>query len=68
MKGYKGADGTIPPKVYLDSLDMLLTDDASQWAESHPDAIRLLAEDEPNQATVDSFKSLLCQRFPTKAI
>ena len=28
----------------------------------------MLAEDEPNQATINSFKSLLCERFPTKAI
>lgn len=68
MKGYKGADGIIPFKVYLESLDMLLTEDASQWAESHSNVVRLLIENEPTQATVDSFKSLLCERFSTKVI
>lgn len=68
MAGYKNNPGTIPPKLYLDSLDMLLTDDANDWAESHPEASRLLALDEPDQAAVDSFKSLICEKFPSKAI
>lgn len=41
---YKDNTGTIPTHIYLDQLDMLLTDDAADWAESHPDAARLLAE------------------------
>lgn len=69
MSGYKSEnDGTIPAQTYLDSLSMLLTDDAAEWSESHPDAIRLLAETSPNPQTVDSFKSLFCERFPSKAV
>ena len=68
MKGYKTVDGSIPPDTYLESLNMLLTDDAADWAESHPDAVRLLAEPEPTQVTVDNFKTLFCERFPTKAV
>ena len=68
MKGYRAEDGSIAPDTYLESLNMLLTDDAADWAESHPDAVRLLAEPDPSQATVDSFKTLFCERFPTKAV
>ena len=68
MKGYKTEDGSIPADTYLEFLNVLLTDDAADWAESHPDAVRLLNEPEPTQATVDSFKALFCNRFPTKAV
>ena len=68
MKGYRDQEGVIPPDTYLESLNMLLTDDAAEWAESHPDAIRLLAEPNPTAATVESFKTLFCERFPTKTV
>ena len=67
LSGYKQADGLIPPDKYLDAFNMLLTDDAGDWADSHPDAIRLLNSEEPTKATVDTFKALLCERFPSKA-
>ncbi len=35
-------------------------DDAAEWAESHPDAIRLLAIEEPTAQDLASFRSLLC--------
>ena len=47
---------------------MLLTEDAADWAESHPDAIRMLADPDPTQATVDDFKALFCERFPSKIV
>ena len=68
MRGYRNEDGTIPADTYLESLNVLLTDDAADWAESHPDAIRLLSDPEPTQATVENFKALFCERFPTKAV
>jgi hypothetical protein len=67
LSGYK-VDGVIRPSTYLDSLNMLLTDDAAEWAESHPDAIHLLAIEEPTIQDLANFKSLLCERFPTKAV
>ena len=67
LSGYKQADGLIPPDKYLDAFNMLLTDDAGDWADSHPNAIRLLNTKEPTKATVDTFKALLCERFPSKA-
>lgn len=67
LSGYK-VNGVINPSTYLDSLNMLLTDDAAEWAESHPEAIRLLAIEEPTAQDLANFRSLLCERFPTKAV
>lgn len=68
MKGYRLPDGTIDPGLYLESLNMLLTDDASDWAESYPDAIRILADPDPTQEMVETFKARLCERFPSKNV
>ncbi|KAL8838309.1 MAG: hypothetical protein Q9176_005120 [Flavoplaca citrina] len=43
MSVYKDTTGIIPAEKYLESLDLLLTDDAAFWAKSYPDASRLLA-------------------------
>ena len=67
MSGYK-VDGVIPAVTYLENLSMLLTDDAAEWSESHPDAVRLLNETDPTPQAVESFKSLFCERFPSKAV
>ncbi len=67
LSGYKVND-VINPTTYLDSLNMLLTDDAAEWAESHSEAVRLLAIKEPTAQDLANFKSLLCERFPTKAV
>ena len=32
MKGYRTENGSIPADTYLESLNMLLTDDAADWA------------------------------------
>lgn len=42
MKDYQNPDEHFSLAKYLEYLDMLLTDDASDWTESHPDAIHLL--------------------------
>lgn len=70
MEDYRGEDGKFPPAKYLDNLSMLLIDEASDWSESHPEAVRLLEEAEvaPSQSTVENFRSLLCEKFPSKAI
>ena len=47
---------------------MLLVDEAEDWAESHSDVIELLNEENPTQNTIDSLRSLLCERFPAKAV
>ncbi len=60
--------GKLTPKAYLDYLDLLLQLDAAKWAESNPEAVRLLATEEPTQAMVDQFVSLLKQRFPAEAV
>lgn len=61
-------DGRIPADKYLSFLNMLLTEDAAEWADSYPDAIRLLEDPNPTQETVDSFKALLCDRFPSRIV
>ena len=68
MKGYRSSDGNIPPDLYLESLNMLLTDDAADWAESHPEAVRMLSDPNPTADTVERFKSLFCDRFPSKIV
>jgi hypothetical protein len=65
LSGYK-VNGIINSNTYLDSLNVLLTDDAAEWAESHSEAIRLLAIEEPTAQ--DLVRSLLCERFSTKAV
>ena len=65
--GYR-VNGTVPPDKYLSSVDMLLMDDAAEWAESYPEAIRLLKDPNPTQESVNTFKALLCDRFPAKVV
>lgn len=66
LSGYK-QDGSIPPDKYFDAFNMLLTDEAGDWADSYPEAVRLLNTEEPTKVTVETFKALLCERFPSKA-
>lgn len=58
--------GQLTPESYLEDLDLLLAEDAAEWAESNSEAIRLLNTENPTQATVDQFTSLFKQRFPVK--
>ena len=46
MEDYRDENGRFPPTKYLSTLDALLTGEASDWSESHPEAIRLLHEAE----------------------
>ncbi|KAF6222512.1 hypothetical protein HO173_013392 [Letharia columbiana] len=50
-------------KQYLEWLDLLLMDDAGNWADTNSNAIRLLNELAPSQQTIISFTSLFCTRF-----
>ena len=60
--------GRVPPGKYLSYLDLLMTEDAADWAEENPDAAKHLATDAPTQDTVDNFLALFKERFPSKAI
>ena len=70
MEDYRNDNGLFPAGKYLSTLDALLTGDASDWSESHPVAIRLLAEAEttPTDQTVENFRALFCERFPSKVM
>ncbi len=61
-------DEVINLVIYLNSLNMLLTNDVIKWAESHSDAIRLLSIENLTAQNLTSFKFLLCERFSSKAI
>ncbi len=60
-------DGVVPPKKYLRFANLLLTDEAAEWAESNPDVISTVTNPTPDQAAVDRFKALLQDRFPAKS-
>ena len=66
LEGYS-VDGTIPPHRYTQALDLLLTEEAALWAESHPQAVSILASANPTQESVKNFRNLLSERFPTKS-
>ena len=66
LEGYM-VDHQIPPHRYIQAFELLLTEDASAWAETHPQAVQILSLDEPTYDAVRAFKSLLCARFPMKS-
>ncbi|KAF6238681.1 hypothetical protein HO173_003187 [Letharia columbiana] len=70
MEDYQDEEGRFPPAKYLGYLDMLLVDDASEWSESHPEAVRLLTEAEHSgsQQTIQQFRAIFCEKFPSKAV
>ena len=65
LEGYAVA-GKIPSHRYTQAFGLLLTDDASVWAETHPQAVDILEMDEPDEESVKTFRSLLIARFPMK--
>ena len=69
MEDYRGEDGRFPLAEYLDNVSMLLIDEASDWSESHPEAVRLLGEAEvaSTQTKIENFRSLFCEKFSAKA-
>ncbi len=66
LEGYM-VNGAIPPHRFIQAFELLLTEDASAWAETHPQAVHILNSDEPTADAVKSFRSLLCARFPMKS-
>jgi len=67
LSGYKTNNG-IPADRYLDALNILLTNDAKEWAKSYPKAVRLLTTPTLTKDTIDRFKLLFLNRFPSKAL
>ncbi len=61
-------DEVINLVIYLNSLNMLLTNDVIKWAEFHSDVIHLLLIKNLTAQNLTSFKFLLCERFSSKAI
>ena len=53
---------------HLQYIDLLLQGEAAEWAESSPEAIRLLGTPDPSQETLDQFITLFKQRFPVKVV
>ena len=70
MEDYMDDEGRFPPRKYLGFLEALLTGDASDWSESHPVVSSLLREAKlnPTNHTVESFRTLFCERFPSRVI
>ena len=68
LSDFRDEHGVIPPATYLQYLDLLLLGEAAEWVESNPEAVRLMATQDPTQATVSQFISLLQERFPSKAV
>ena len=58
MAGYVTEINTIPRTTkYLQTLDILLTENAAYWAETDSDIVTLLTEANHTQITVDQFKT-----------
>ena len=55
-----------PPARYLHYLDMLLADEAADWADGTPEVSELLNTDQPTQETVERVKTLFKDRFSAK--
>ena len=68
MKGYRNSEGVIPADVYLENLNVILKEDAADWAKSNPNAIRILADPAPTQTTINKFRTVFCERFPIKIV
>jgi len=66
LEGY-AVSGAVPPHRFTQAIDLLLTEEAAAWAETHPQAIDILAASEPSQDDVTTFRGLLCERFPSKS-
>ena len=60
-------NGVIPSKKYLKFANLLLTDEAVEWAESNSNVIIILFNSASDQGAVDRFKALLQDRFPAKS-
>ena len=64
MSGYKENEQiSFESERFLDTISLLLIEEAEEWSKSHSEAIRLLEYPAPTHQTVADFKSLLCERF-----
>ena len=61
-------DGTVPPSKLLECINLLLTDEAAEWAETNPDAARLLGDEKRTAETAFAFRNLFQERFPARSI
>ena len=68
MFEYKKNDDFILSAIYLNSINMLFVNDATNWLENHLNAIRFLTKSSSNQLIVETFKFLLCERFSSKIV
>lgn len=61
-------DVRISPAQYLRSINLCLTDVAAHWAETNPEAARILADRSPTEQSLLTFKNLLQDQFPAAAV
>ena len=61
-------NGAVPPATLLECINLLLTDEAAEWAVTNPDAARLLADKELTAETALAFRNLLQERFLARSI
>lgn len=59
--------GNIPPKDFLKSVDLLLTEEAAAWADTSEEVSSLLSLGHPSVQDVTRFKSLFQAKFPAKS-
>ena len=62
------ASGGLSIQSHLQYIDLLLQGEATEWADSSPEAIRLLGTPDPSQETLDQFITLFKQRFLAKVV
>ena len=55
---------SIPSKLYLSTLQILLIEKALTWPETTTPVAMIFAKDEPTQADVDTFQKLFVVEFP----
>ena len=46
-------DGKVPPHIFIKYFDLLLSEDAADWAEANPEVSRLIETENPTTETVD---------------
>lgn len=65
-----GFDGinTIPPFTFIQAVDLLLVDEAANWAEGTPDVSALLSNPSPGPEDVAEFKTLFISQYPARQL
>lgn len=64
MQDFTTEGGTIPPRLWFKSVDVLLTDEAAIWAETTPDVARLLDSPVSTERDVRAFRTRFLEKFP----